>query len=78
MNIKKAHAGNLSALHEPFSIQLYQPLIFFFCGANILALFNTTAKVAVLWITAAQSGVITPNAPISIAAELTVIVAMKF
>lgn len=41
-------------------------------------LFNTTAKVAVLWITAAHKGLIFPKAPRSIAAELTAMVAVKF
>ena len=50
----------------------------FLSGANIRALFNTTARVAVLWITADHKGFMTPKAPNSIAAELTIIVAVKF
>ena len=50
----------------------------FLSGANMRALFNTTASVAVLCITADHKGFITPKAPRSIAAELTIIVAVKF
>ena len=42
------------------------------------ALFKTTASVAVLWMTAAHSGLIMPKAPMSMAPELTRIVARKF
>lgn len=45
---------------------------------NIRQLLRTTAKVAVLWITAAHSGLIRPSAPSSIAAEFTKMVAIKF
>ena len=49
-----------------------------FPGPRMRALFKTTAKVAVLWITAAQRGLIFPKAPRSIAVELTRMVAVKF
>ncbi len=44
-------------------------------GANILALFSTTARVAVLCMTAAQSGVITPIAPVTYSTKLHLTVA---
>lgn len=47
-------------------------------GFRIRTLFRTTAKVAVLWMTAAQRGLIFPKAPRSMAAELTTMVAVKF
>ena len=47
-------------------------------GRRIRQLFSTTAKVAVLWMTAAHRGLMRPRAPKSMAEEFTRIVAMKF
>lgn len=47
-------------------------------GDTSLTLFRTTARVAVLWMTAAHKGLILPKAPSIIAAELTAMVAVKF